>query len=274
MKHEAIAQEWHSKERPNDQYEWSRGLDDRPHPFITAVETASNCPYMLPDQAVFKATREHVWQPRVPEPGYALAHLLNIDPLTWTITSERNIGSVLCTSPGVHEWWNGAKFVAVPEGGTLDSGIADGPDPSELIHKHWQHFLEPVDDGYVPITPFKITRFDGEWFACYPKKRPDDACMDEGDPEFHVCSVERVGDKGAFKVDEYFFLRYTLEQVRGIMPRGANAYEIVDISEKDSNGLTTVAVQFYVADVDTSRRLPRTDEIARDYERLMEVYAQ
>jgi hypothetical protein len=229
---------------------------------------------MLPDQAVFKATREHVWQPRVPEPGYALAHLLNIDPLTWTITSERNIGSVLCASPGVHEWRNNAKFVAVPEGGTLDSGIADGPDPSKLIHEHWQHFLQPVDDGYTPITPFNIEQVSGEWFTHYPKQCPDGYCMDERDLEFHVRSVECVGDKGAFKVDEDFFLRYTLEQVREIMPRGANAYEIVDVSVKDSNGLTTVTVRFYVADVDTSCRLPRTDEIARDYERLMEVYAQ
>ena len=57
------------------------------------------------------------------------------------------------------------------------------------------------------------------------------------------------------------------------MPREANAYEILDVSGKDRDGLTTVRVRFYVADVDTSRRLPRAEELARDYDRLMEVHA-
>ena len=98
--------------------------------------------------------------------------------------------------------------------------------------------------------------------------------MDDGDVEFHVRSLKRVGEDGSFTTDEMFFLRYKLAQVQALMPKEANAYEIVNISGKDRNGLTTVTVRFYKADVDTSRRLPRTDEIARDYERLMVFYAR
>lgn len=269
MKHERIAKAFHVKERPNDGYRWAQGFDDREHPYITKVETASNCSYTVSHHE----NGIYVHTPRIPEEGYALAHLLDIDQ--FMSTHAREVGVMLMTSPDVHEWWNGAKFVAVPEGATLDDGLAQGPDPAKAIREHWKHFMQPVEEGYVPITPYLLKSYGhGEWFACYPKKYPDDECMDEGDVEFRVSSVKRVGVDSAFTTDESFFLRYKLAQVKALMPRGANAYKIVDISGKDRNGLTTVTVRFYEADVDTSRRLPRTDEIARDYERLMEVYTR
>lgn len=272
MKHERIAKAFHAKERPNACYRWAQGFDDRNHPYITKVQTASNCAYTLPNEAIRKATGKWVDEPRVPEEGYALAHLLDIDAFSNTHTRE--VGVMLMSSPNVHEWWNGAKFIAVPHGATLDDGLMQGPDPAKVICEHWEHFMQTVEEGYVPITPYLLKYAHGEWFACYPKKLPNDQCMDDGDVEFHVRSLKRVGEDGSFTTDEMFFLRYKLAQVRALMPKGANAYEIVDISGKDRNGLTTVTVRFYKADVDTSRRLPRTDEIARDYERLMEVYTQ
>lgn len=272
MKHERIAKAFHAKERPNDGYRWAQGFDDRSHPYITKVETASNCAYTQPNEAIRNATGKWVDEPRVPEKGYALAHLLDIDAFMRTHTQE--VGVMLMSSPNVHEWWNGAKFIAVPHGATLDDGLMQGPDPAKAIREHWEHFMQPVEEGYVPITPYLLKYAHGEWFACYPKKYPDDECTDEGDVEFRVRSVKRVGVDSAFTTDEDLFLRYKLAQVKALMPRGANAYKIVDISGKDRNGLTTVTVRFYEADVDTARRLPRTDEIARDYERLMEIYAR
>lgn len=272
MKHERIAKTYHAKERPNAGYRWAQGFDDRDHPYITKVEKASNCAYTLPNEAVLKATGKWVDEPRVPEEGYALAHLLDIDALMRAHTVE--VGVMLMSSPNVHEWWNGAKFIAMPDGVVMNKGLDQGPDPDRMIHEHWEHFMSPVEEGYAPITPYLLKYAHDEWFACYPKKFPNDQCMDDGDVEFHVRSVRRLGDDGRFTTDEMFFLRYELAQVQALMPKEANAYEIVDISGKDQNGLTTVTVRFYEADVDTSRRLPRTDEIARDYERLMEVYAR
>ena len=272
MKHERIAKAFHVKERPNAGYRWAQGFDDRKHPYITKVETASNCAYTLPNEAIRKATGKWVDEPRVPEEGYALAHLLDIDAFMRTHTQE--VGVMLVSSPNVHEWWNGAKFIAMPDGVIMNDGLAQGPDPARTIHEHWEHFMQPVEKGYAPITPYLLKYAHDEWFACYPKKCPNDQCMDDGDVEFHVRSLKRVGEDGSFTTDEMFFLRYKLAQVRALMSREANAYEIVNISGKDRNGLTTVTVRFYKADVDTSRRLPRTDEIARDYDRLMEVYAR
>ncbi|MCA9339527.1 MAG: hypothetical protein KDA17_01310 [Candidatus Saccharibacteria bacterium] len=272
MKHERIAKAFHVKERPNAGYRWAQGFDDRKHPYITKVETASNCAYTLPNEAIRKATGKWVDEPRVPEEGYALAHLLDIDAFMRTHTQE--VGVMLISSPNVHEWWNGAKFIAMPDGVIMNDGLAQGPDPDRTIHEHWEHFMQPVEEGYAPIRPYLLKYAHDEWFACYPKKFPNDQCMDSGDVEFHVRSVRRLGDDGRFTTDEMFFLRYKLAQVQALMPKEANAYEIVDISGKDQNGLTTVTVRFYKADVDISRRLPRTDEIARDYERLMEVYAR
>lgn len=270
MKHERIAKAFHAKERPNADYRWAQGFDDRNHPYITKVETASNCAYTLPNEAIRKATGKWVDEPRVPEEGYALAHLLDIDAFMRTNTQE--VGVMLMSSPNVHEWWNGAKFIAMPDGVIMDDGLAQGPDPYKAISEHWEHFMQPVEEGYAPITPYLLKYAHDEWFACYPKKFPNDQCMDDGDVEFHVRSVRRLGDDGRFTTDEMFFLRYKLAQVKALMPKEANAYEIVDISSKDRNGLTTVTVRFYKADVDTSHRLPRTAEVARDYKRLMEVW--
>lgn len=272
MKHEHIAKAFHVKGRPNAGYRWAQGFDDRNHPYITKVETAPNCAYTLPNEAICKETGKWVDEPRVPEEGYALAHLLGIDAFMCIHTQE--VGVMLMSSPYVHEWWNGAKFIAVPDGATLDNGLAQGPDPVKAIREHWEHFMQPVEEGYAPITPYLLKYAHNEWFACYPKKFPNDQCMDDGDVEFHVRSVRRLGDDDRFTTDEMFFLRYKLAQVQALMPKEANAYEIINISGKDRNGLTTVTVRFYKADVDTSRRLPRTDEIARDYERLMEFYAR
>lgn len=271
-KHERVAKVFHAEERPNAGYRWAQRFDDRNHPYITRVETASNCAYTVMDEVIRKATGKWVDEPRVPEEGYALAHLLDIDAFMRAHTQE--IGVILMSSPNVHEWRNGAKFVAMPDGVTMNDGLAQGPDPAEVIREHWEHFMQPVEEGYVPVTPYLLEYASGEWFALYPKEFPKGQCIDDGDVEFHVRSVKRVGDDGRFTTDEMFFLRYKLAQVRALMPLGANAYEIVEISEKDRNGLTIVTVRFYEADVDTSRRLPRTDEIARDYERLMEVYAR
>lgn len=272
MKHERMALAFHVQERPNVQYDWAQGFDDRDHPYITKVETASNCAYVLPNEEIRKATGEWLYEARVPEDGYALAHLLDIDAVMRVHTQE--VGVMLMTSPNVHEWWNGAKFIAVPEGASLKDGLSQGPDPAKAIQEHWQHFLSPVEEGYEPITPFMLKHREGEWFACYPKKFPTDYCMDDGELEFHALSVKQVGQDGTFTVDDDFFLRYKLSQVRDIMPREANSYEILNISTKNAQGLTTVTVRFFLADVDTSHRLPRSDEIARDFDRLMEVYTR
>lgn len=270
MQQEAIAKRFHRSQRPNRGRSWAAGFDDRAHPYITMTEYASNCPYV--QRIKGSPPSQWLWEPRRPEEGYALAHLLDIDQNQHVNTGD--VGAIMLSSPNVHEWWNGARFIGVPKSARLTNGLADGPNPSKVLHEHWEHFLEPVDDGYVPIEPFLLEETDAGWFTCYPKQFPNDYCMDDGDIEFRVLSVERVGEDGSFMTDDDFFLRYKLSQISDIMPRTANAYEITEISRRDSRGFTTVTVRFYHVEVDTSKRLPKADNLARDYDRLMEVYTR
>lgn len=270
MLHEQVAKSFHSSERPNDKYPWSKGFDDRKHPYIIQTEMASNCSYMQLDEMRRRGGGSLAYIPRQPEPGLAWAHLLSIDGLMRVSVIE--YGTMLLASPGVHEWSNGAKFIGIPSGVSLSRRLKVGPDPSEVICKNWQNFMRPVEEGYVSVAPFKLSMSDGGWFANYPKERLDVECMDSGDIEFHVRSAVAVGGVKYFSVDEDFFLRYKLSQVISLMPDGANAYRIIDISRKDNHGLTTVQVQFYRADVDTSQRLPRIKEVAHDFDRLMAAF--
>lgn len=273
LKHGGLALDFDREEDPvEDCNDSAFEVDKRLFSYITMVDDASNCPYVDIDGqrlATHGEYRCYWWRPRKPENGYAFAHLLNIDQLMITHTHE--IGKALMSSPGVHEWSNGAKFIGVPQGAKLDSGLETAPYADDAIRRHWQRYAEPVEEGFTPIVPFRVDRFDDTWFAQYPKVMHDVACMDSGDAEFHVNSIEQVGEPGSFTVDETFFLRYQLSQVQRIAPKEANAYEIVDTSRPDSHGVTTVTVKFYRADVDTSRRLPRTEAVARDYDRLMMV---
>lgn len=268
--HTRIARKFHRDERPHaGSLRWP-GVDDSKWPFITKVEMPANCAYMLPVDLSVPPDR-WVYGPRVPEEGYALAHLLDLDALARLHTGD--VGVMLYSSVSVHEWWNGAKFVAVPNGVTLVKGIGEGPDAEELLRKHWRHFLEPVAPDYSPITPYLLKPVGSQWFTCYPKKYPEDECMDTGDLEFCVTELEPIGDIASFQTDDDFYLRYSLKQIRALMPTGANAYEKLDVSAKDGRGRTTVTIRFYRAEVDLSQRLPRVKVLARDYGRLLEVYS-
>lgn len=201
---------------------------------------------------------ERVWKPVSTESGWAFAHLLDLSHLSFS--SSREYGSGLFSHSYPHEYWYGARMVGIPEGALMKYGATEELDPYDMIRSDWERFMRPVSHEVDPITPYRVELLNGEWFTRYPKASPEEACMDSGDLQHHVRSVRLVGT-GRFDVDEMFFLRYPLSKVRGIMPDGANAYEIVRVGSKGGDGITPVTVQFYEADVDTSRSLPRADEL-------------
>lgn len=229
-------------------------------PRIINNHGAANCPYTTwPDT-----------RPRQLETGMAIGHLLSIDSLHHVSSSDKSgpwkglVSEVSC-----HEWRDGVRFVGVPAGATWSSGIGEAPQPHEVIRRNWRHLMQPNrDTPYTPPHLYLLERASDEWFTRYPKPN-DGERMDEGDVEFWVRSVREVGAPQQFKTDDLFFLRYNLSRVVALAPRGANSYRIVDISDRDARGHTTVAVQFYVADVDTSGRLPRIKEIKQNYDLLM-----
>ena len=255
--HDEIARRWHA--------ERSVRLPEGGLPYIVQNGAASNCLYNTSPQVDGRFD----WSRRIPRPikaGYAIGHLLSISGLVHMHCSG---WQGLTSRVGCHEWSNGVRFVGVPSGATWQNGIAAAPGPDEVLRRNWSRFMRPnTDAAYTPPQLFLVEQTDNERFTCYPKQI-DEERMDDGDIEFHVRSLEVIGEAGQFTVDEKFFLRYKLSQVIAIAPVGANAYEIDDVSRKDNDGLTTVTVQFYRADVDTSWRLPRVKEIKQDYDLLM-----
>lgn len=255
--HDETARRWHA--------ERSVKLPEGGLPYIVQVGAASNCSY----DTSLQVDGRFDWSRRIPRPieaGYAVGHLLSISGL---VHMHYSGWQGLTSEVDCHEWSNGVRFVGVPSGASWRNGIDAAPQPDDVLRLNWSRFMRPnTDEAYTPPRLFLVEQTDDEWFTRYPKQI-DEERMDDGDIEFHVRSLKAVGGPGQFKVEEDFFLRYKLSQVIAIAPVGANAYEIDDISGKDNHGFTTVTVQFYRADVDTSRRLPRVKEIKQDYDLLM-----
>lgn len=266
-KHCDIAEAFRTKDHKNWGCSCSWGTVFREPPYIIKAETPPNCPYTI---LRAKSSCERV--PCIPEEGYALAHLLGVDRLTPTHTEYD--GMTLISSPHLHEWQNSPKFVAMPKGAVMHDGIDPGPDPNRTIHQHWELFLQPVEEGHTPATPYRLEYVDGKWFTCYPTESSNDQHIGGTRFEFHVRSVQQIGGDVGFEADKTLLLGHKPDQVRAVMPEGANAYKIIYATNPDKNGSATVLVRFYKADVDTSRRPPLPNEIARNYSQVMEVYVQ
>ena len=234
------------------QNQMARKACDCAHPKITTVSQSYNTSY------VEMNLDERVWKPASTEPEWAVAHLLDMSHLS--LSDSREYGPGLFSHSYPHEYWYDARMVGVPDGSRMKDGATEDLDPYFMIRSDWERFMRPVSKDIEPILPYRIELVNGEWFTRYPKVSPEEACMDSGDLQHHVRSVRPVGT-GRFEVKEMFFLRYPISAVREIMPDGANAYEVVRICPKAGDGTTPVIVQFYQADVDTSRSLPRADEL-------------
>ncbi len=147
-------------------------------------------------------------------------------------------------------------------------------DVAGLLRKNWSKLMKTLSRPYR--AGFRMLMKVGEdWFTQYPKKG---ASMDTFEPECLVRSVEPVGEPVEFKTTiggYHGIVRYGIKEVEALAPRGANAYETDGeweiIYEKGDPKYHRVRIQFYCADVDTSRRLTRADELCNDYDRLMQL---
>lgn len=167
-----------------------------------------------------------------------------------------------------------SNFVAVPKEADIEAGIGELPTAEEILSEDPERFMRSTDGEDVSvITPVRLGDIGGKTFTHYPKVSLKEPCMDSSDMEYLVKSCTPVGEYKTFMVDDDFFLRYTLDQVCRIKPRGANAYRIVNIGRRHEHkpGYTLVTVQFFMADIDTSRRVPRAEEISTDFDKLMDA---
>jgi len=256
--HDDIARRWHEEE--------SVRLPKSGRPYILQNSGSSNCPYTTSPMVDGKFD----WSRTILRPledGYAIGHLLTF---TQPINLHFGEGHGLVADIRCQQWTNNFRFLSLPRGTSASDAMVHSPQPHNLLRSdEWPRFMRPnADVDYVPPPLFRIEETDAGWFTRYPKKS-DSESMDDGDIEFRVQRLVEMGDPERFIVDDDFFLRYRLSTVIALAPNGANAYDIVDVSNKDSAGLTTVTVQFYAAEVDTWQRLPRVKDIKQDYDLLM-----
>lgn len=116
-----------------------------------------------------------------------------------------------------------------------------------------------------------------QWFTQYPKKG---ARMDTWEPEYVVNSAKKVGKPITFRttVGGYHgFFKFATNEVKAIAPSTANAYYFVSEPQNewhDGNPThQTCMVQFYQIEVDSTKRMRRSEQLAHDYETMMKLVA-
>ena len=228
-------------------------------PYVIGLRDAANCSYFGRDA-------------RIPEKGYALAHLISTG--RFCATSHDSFES-LTLDISCHEWWNGTRLVGIKSGESIASNIQSGPDARELLHKHWKDLLEPVFPSDIKSVGFcALMQVGDQWFTQYPKQGER---MDTHEPEYMVTSIEKISEPVLFRttVGGYHgFFEFGINEVRSIAPPTANAYCFVSEPENEWNdGNPThqkAMVQFFYIKADTSKRLMRAKKLSHDFKRMME----
>lgn len=255
--HSKMAKEWQK------QAGILRNIDD---PYIFGMEGAP-CPYYglskSNDGTNFVSDFERI--------GTPFAHLLSIGQL---MNLHHEGGKSLVSEVGCHKWHDGTRFVGVREGSDLRE-IHQGPVIRELMRKHWRLLMkstfEPKTELLYPLMIFG----ENTWFT---QKMKTGACVDTGQPEFHVSGLEKRGPAVDFitKIGGYHgFFKYDVKEISAINSHGANAYRIMGDIETLWHGgnpeYHKTKIQFYNAKVDTTKRLIEEKELCNDYDKVISL---
>lgn len=199
-------------------------------------------------------------------PKMAMAYLLTSEQ---QMTPYYESGPHLWTGINTHDWSDGTRFLAIPQGIEQFDTVLAGPDPREILDLHWDKLMRPVKEPAPEIGMRPLIEFGDEWFTEYPKVG---ARMDNKDPEFRVLSRKRMGKPVQFRTSAGggIFFKYDLKEIAQIAPRGANAYRFTSSPEHYQEDLV-VMIQFYRVKVDTSKRLIKSDELGQDYDTLLKL---
>lgn len=231
-------------------------LLDRSNPFVIKVGDASNCWYM-----------------RYPiEEGLAVAHLLTSSAL---VNLHHEGHESLASDIHSHEWTNGCRFVAVPDGADLVP-IHPGWNSWRMIEEHWESLMVPLPRrARTGIRP--LMKLGDTWFTQYPARGHS---MATWEAEFQVTEVEPIGKPVEFRTEihgYYGLFRYDVQDVKAIAPPNANAFLVTDPEPVWQDGNPThhkATVQFYLIKADTSRRLRRQQDLEGDFETQMRLLSQ
>jgi hypothetical protein len=120
-----------------------------------------------------------------------------------------------------------------------------------------------------------LTEIGEQWFTQYPKAGDR---LDTGEPKFRVTKLEKIGEPVTFRTTVggyYGWMKYDIQEVRVIAPKGANAYylagDIQIISTGGNPEFHEVPIQFCKADVDYSQRILQDKELSSDLPRILRI---
>jgi len=240
------------------------------NPYIIKMGAASNCSYAVGGFVDFP-----IQYPFLDKGDGSVAHLISTGRLSSVHhENERRVPFSIANDIDCHEWGNGTRFVAVRENTEIKDIHPGFGNIGNLILKNWDSLMKKTDgvvlsDGFYAL----METADNTWFTQYPKKGIQ---MDTYEPEFHVTSIEKIGEPVDFITEiggYYGFFKYDVKGVLSIKPPQANAYftvgdaEIIRLSGNSEKH--KVGIQFYRAKVDTSQRLIRSRALVNDYDKLM-----
>lgn len=234
------------------------------NPYIIKLEDAANCCYTFGPQ--------HGHRPI--ENGYAIAHLVSTGGLCH-LHHEGNESLVF--DVGLHEWWDGVRFVGIQAGYDVLTGFRNCPGASDLVHRYWRDLLiahkEPLEFCFGGLV-----RINHQWFTQYPK--PGES-MDTYEPEFVVTSMKKIGGLVIFRttVGGYHgFFKFGLNEVQAIAPPNANAYSIVgepqNVWINGNPNHQTCEVQFYRIEADTTKQIMRANTLAHNYDLMLKLVTE
>lgn len=132
--------------------------------------------------------------------------------------------------------------------------------------EHWQNCL--VENEEKTPDFFVLMDVGDKLFTQYPK---DGARMDSGEPMFEITKCEKIGERTFFKTEIYGspFLKYDIQEVIAVAPKGANAY-IID-GEISGRETATVPVQFFRVQVNRQKRILKDIEVAGNLNLLLKI---
>ena len=269
--HIAFSRKWHARkalETPENKYGtpediFKRYLERRLTQHLRDAREDSD-PYIL-------SSGSSMYRYAKVEKGLAMAHLLSVGQMC----NQHHEGNESFTNDvSTHGWNDGTRFIAIPSSTRLKR-IHGGPNAGSLLHDHWERLFKPLSKpaqlGFSAMMKLDDSR--REFFTQYPKVGES---MDTHDPEFLITQACPVGGRKTFTTmihGYYGLFKYGLKDVERIAPPGTNAYIVVGAPEVVDEHHQKCEIQFYDITADTSRRLMKSDQLAKNYSLMMELIA-
>ncbi len=209
--------------------------------------------------------------------GWARAHLIDVSPLTdyghghWDGPRWHRS---LVTELSCHAWGRRTGALGIRGADPVD-GIHPGPEiTAAAFARLWRRLVQPVSVRYPKTYVHPLTSFGGLWFTRYEGTGigPDD-----GQPAHPVRKLESAGHVAELRMPiadgDHRTVTLDARRIRDASMPWANAYRILAPPRTVWTGNRAthhaVRVEYCVADIDTSRRVPPMHVLERQFDFLM-----